>query len=88
MRMLLGVRYAEKKVLIEDAGLRCVTLPVMASLYVENLQPDVTEAQLFEKFNAVGPVTSIEISRDPLTHRSLGYAYLEFQHPDDGMLGA
>ena len=46
----------------------------IASLYVENLNPDVSEAMLFEKFSQAGPVLS------------LGYAYVNFQQPADGMV--
>jgi len=54
-----------------------------ASLYVGDLHPEVNEAILFDLFKEVGQIVSIKVCRDSLSLKSLGYAYVNFQTPEE-----
>lgn len=59
------------------------TLIVMI-YFLGNLDAEVTEVMLFNKFQTLGDIASIRICRDFNTRRSLGYAYINFQNEAGG----
>jgi cold-inducible RNA-binding protein len=51
-------------------------------LYVGNLSPSVTEADLRLLFSRIGPVTEVELKLDPTTHQPRGYAFVTMATPE------
>ncbi|XP_039158306.1 polyadenylate-binding protein 2-like [Eucalyptus grandis] len=53
------------------------------SLYVDDLDSNVTDSQLYDLFNQVVQLASICVCRDLTTRRSLGYGYVNYSNPTD-----
>jgi cold-inducible RNA-binding protein len=51
-------------------------------LYVGNLTPNITEADLRELFSRVGAVTAVELMLDPASGQSRGYAFVTMGSPE------
>lgn len=52
------------------------------NLYMKNLDPDVREELLQEKFSKFGKIVSLAISRDENGY-SRGFGFVNFDNPDD-----
>ncbi|CCD24863.1 U2 snRNP complex subunit HSH49 NDAI_0E00470 [Naumovozyma dairenensis CBS 421] len=53
------------------------------SVYVGNIDPNVTKAQLYELFVQVSPISKIAYPKDKLLQTHQGYAFIEFYTPED-----
>ena len=51
-------------------------------LYIGNLSPDVTEADLRLLFSRVGAVTEVQLNLDPTTRQSRGHAFVTMATPE------
>lgn len=57
------------------------------NLYVKNLDPDVTEEKLREKFSEFGNISSLIITKDN-DGKSKGFGFVNFEKSDDAKKAA
>ncbi|CAH2061378.1 unnamed protein product, partial [Thlaspi arvense] len=55
----------------------------LCSLYVGDLDFNVTDSQLYDYFTEVCQVVSVRVCRDAATNTSLGYGYVNYSNGDD-----
>jgi len=61
-----------------DASSSASSAPQLGSVYVGDLNPDVTEKDLLDVFKTCGNVRSVRIPRDLQSNKSLCYGYVNF----------
>lgn len=57
-----------------------------SKIFVGNLQYDVTERELRDRFADVGAVERVDVPSDPNTGRARGFAFVEMATPRDAEL--
>lgn len=53
------------------------------NLFIFHIPNEMTNADLHALFSDCGPIVSVKIIADKITHRSLGYGFVRFKYPED-----
>lgn len=52
-------------------------------IYVGSLHYSITEVEIRAVFGSIGPIRMVDMSFDPLTQRSKGYCFIDFENAAD-----
>ncbi|CAK8690745.1 unnamed protein product [Clavelina lepadiformis] len=60
----------------------------MCRIYVGSIYYDVTQQTVRDAFSPFGPIKSIDMSYDPITHKHKGYCFIDFEIPEAAHLAS
>ncbi|XP_076807607.1 poly(U)-binding-splicing factor PUF60-like isoform X2 [Clavelina lepadiformis] len=63
-------------------------LAIMCRIYVGSIYYDVTQQTVRDAFSPFGPIKSIDMSYDPITHKHKGYCFIDFEIPEAAHLAS
>merc|ERR1712136_614021 len=67
---------------VQGAAQRARALAIMCRVYVGSIYYDIKEEIVKEAFLPFGPIKSIDMSYDPITHKHKGYCFIDFELPE------
>lgn len=70
----------------QEAAQRQRALAIMCRVYVGSIYYDITQDQVRNSFTPFGPVKSMDMSFDPITHKHKGYCFIDFEIPEAAQL--
>nr|XP_039262550.1 poly(U)-binding-splicing factor PUF60-like [Styela clava] len=71
---------------LQEAAQRQRALAIMCRVYVGSIYYDITQEQVRNSFTPFGPVKSMDMSFDPITHKHKGYCFIDFEIPEAAQL--
>lgn len=71
---------------LQEAAQRQRALAIMCRVYVGSIYYDITQEQVRNAFTPFGPVKSMDMSFDPITHKHKGYCFIDFEIPEAAQL--
>lgn len=71
---------------LQEAAQRQRALAIMCRVYVGSIYYDISQDQVRNAFTPFGPVKSMDMSFDPITHKHKGYCFIDFEIPEAAQL--